>query len=83
MESLYPPWRRWLRSGTGCALAGLMGLLIGAAPAASAPLADRHQARGVGCEACHKTPAPTTAPASSKLATQQCLSCHESYEKLA
>ncbi len=80
------PHFRWWRSrlpGVGAALAGLLSLLVWAAPAAGAPLADRHQARGVSCEACHKTVAPTAAPASSKLATQQCLSCHESYEKLA
>lgn len=41
-------------------------------------LADKHAALGLDCEACHNN-RPKTKP----VKTAQCLSCHESYEKLA
>ena len=45
--------------------------------AADKMLADRHMERGGKCEACHTTMPPKA------VATQQCLVCHGSYEKVA
>ncbi|MDR3763178.1 MAG: cytochrome c3 family protein [Acidobacteriota bacterium] len=49
-----------------------------AAPAKGNFLADKHMANGLDCEACHNN-RPKTKP----VKTAQCLTCHESYEKLA
>ncbi len=40
-------------------------------------LADRHGARALKCEMCHKTQPPKI------VKTEDCLACHGSYEKLA
>lgn len=47
------------------------------AVAADKLLADRHVERGAKCEACHTTMPPKA------VGTDQCLTCHVSYEKLA
>lgn len=54
-----------------------IGALAFTANAADQNLADRHMARVQKCEACHTTMPPKSVP------TEQCQSCHGSYEKLA
>jgi hypothetical protein len=67
----------------GLLLLGVGGVLGSTSPlraaAAKPPLAERHQAAGLACDACHQeTPPRAAAP----IAT--CLACHGgSYEKLA
>lgn len=45
-------------------------------PAAATPAMNKHSARGVSCEQCHETAAPTMAPNSNKA----CLTCHDAAE---
>lgn len=58
----------------------LTALLVGitqTAFAADKLLADRHMERGLKCDSCHTSMPPKA------VNTNQCLTCHVSYEKLA
>lgn len=52
-------------------------LTLNVAAAENHYLADRHVARGVKCEGCHTSQPPKAVP------SEQCISCHGGYDKLA
>lgn len=59
----------------------LLGLcLINACAAADSFLADRHQAKGLGCVMCHETDKPDSF---AEVSSEKCLTCHGSREDLA
>jgi fumarate reductase flavoprotein subunit len=71
-----------MRDSTGIrAIAAFLILAFGAVPAypeaKSLPTAERHKAYGVKCEDCHGS------KDKKQFDHKQCLSCHESYEKVA
>ena len=81
MKTAYPSGRK-----AGVVLAAAIVLILaffwqGASyggPEEQKFLADRHQAKGVGCASCHKENPPKTAAPMTV-----CLGCHGSYAKVA
>lgn len=53
-------------------------LVSQSSPAADVFLADRHAAKGLSCEACHKE-----TPPAKRVKTEQCQTCHGDYAALA